>query len=178
MDVNVISDTIQEFKGERYYISGGAKRYFRTKKDKVTNKDIHREVWKFYNGPIPKGFHIHHLDHNTHNNEIGNLQALSRFDHLSLHARLPSSRARAAKNVVKFAVPLAKKWHASSKGSRWHSEHITETWKNWEVVIKICQTCGKEYETYFPTRSKFCHLNCKMFALRRRRGMRVIHRKK
>ena len=32
-------------------------------------KRMHRYVWEFYNGPIPKGYDIHHKDEDKANNE-------------------------------------------------------------------------------------------------------------
>lgn len=56
------------------------------------NKDgyfgyLHRAVWEFYNGKIPKGYHIHHKDENKKNNQIENLECLTKHDHNSLHKK-------------------------------------------------------------------------------------------
>ncbi|MDC3026312.1 hypothetical protein OA248_03295 [Candidatus Pelagibacter sp.] len=56
---------------------------------------------------------------------------------------------------------LTKKWHASEAGRKWHSKHGKETWINRKTSKKICLNCNSEYETYFPSRSKFCSNNCK-----------------
>lgn len=45
---------------------------------------LHRAVWMHHNGEIPDGFHVHHIDGNPKNNEIGNLALMSARDH-SLH---------------------------------------------------------------------------------------------
>lgn len=42
-------------------------------------------VWKKNNGEIPKGCTIHHIDRNPLNDEIENLQMLSRAEHLAEH---------------------------------------------------------------------------------------------
>lgn len=34
---------------------------------------VHRVIWEMFNGPIPKGYVIDHLDGNPHNNKISNL---------------------------------------------------------------------------------------------------------
>lgn len=46
---------------------------------------VHRLVWEVANGPIPKGFHIHHKDRNRLNNELSNLELVHRRDHARLH---------------------------------------------------------------------------------------------
>lgn len=52
-------------------------------------------------------------------------------------------------------------WHASDEGSAWHSLHGKETWINRKTETKKCINCKKNYQTYFPTRSKYCSNNCK-----------------
>jgi alpha-D-ribose 1-methylphosphonate 5-triphosphate diphosphatase PhnM len=46
----------------------------------------HRWVWEQTNGPIPKGYVIHHIDHDKTNNDISNLQCLTVREHHQLHA--------------------------------------------------------------------------------------------
>lgn len=38
---------------------------------------VHRAVWEAFNGPIPEGLDIDHIDGNPHNNALSNLQAIS-----------------------------------------------------------------------------------------------------
>jgi len=45
----------------------------------------HRLVWSKYNGKIPEGYHIHHIDGNKLNNDISNLQLISSSEHSKLH---------------------------------------------------------------------------------------------
>jgi hypothetical protein len=35
---------------------------------------LHRYVWIKYNGEIPKGYSVHHIDENKENNDIMNLK--------------------------------------------------------------------------------------------------------
>ena len=49
-------------------------------------KRMHRYVWEYYNGEIPKGFQIHHIDHDKSNNDISNLEMISRSKHAKIHA--------------------------------------------------------------------------------------------
>ena len=44
-------------------------------------RSLHRDVWIKNNGPIPTGFHIHHVDENASNNRLDNLKCLSASEH-------------------------------------------------------------------------------------------------
>ncbi len=46
----------------------------------------HRLVWAEANGPVPNGFDVHHVDEDRHNNNLDNLQPLTRSEHRLLHA--------------------------------------------------------------------------------------------
>jgi hypothetical protein len=135
---------------------------------------LHRAVWIHYHGPIPKGFHIHHKDGNRRNNDIKNLGLMKASEHLAEHYKEnwkdESFRERVRKHLREINES-AKAWHASKEGHKWHKEHGIDGWKNKQSVIKTCRVCGKEYKTFFPSRSKFCHQNCKAKALRARRRL-------
>ena len=47
----------------------------------------HRWVWEQANGPIPDGFHVHHINHDRTDNRLENLQALQGAEHRRHHAR-------------------------------------------------------------------------------------------
>lgn len=152
----------QIFNGEEYYLYTG-ERYFQARK-----KRMHRVVWEFYNGKIPKGYHIHHKDGNTHNNEISNLCLVSQ----KLHCRYEGKKRYKNGELDKFiyaGIEAAKEWHSSEDGIKWHSEHGKKTWLKREYFDKVCEVCGNNYKTPFPNRSKYCHQNCKAKALRNRR---------
>ena len=74
MEVTVLSNTIQKFNGESYYLCG---MYFQRK-----GKRLHRTVWKYHNGEIPKGYHVHHKDGNKLNNELQNLQYATQSENM------------------------------------------------------------------------------------------------
>jgi ribonucleotide reductase alpha subunit len=46
----------------------------------------HRLVFESYYGKIPEGYDIHHIDGNTYNNDIDNLECLSHEDHARITA--------------------------------------------------------------------------------------------
>ena len=47
---------------------------------------IHRDVWKFHHGKIPKGYDVHHLDRDRSNNAIENLELISHSEHSRKYA--------------------------------------------------------------------------------------------
>lgn len=54
---------------------------------RINGKDyqMHRLVWNVFNGEIPDGYVVHHLDENKQNNKIENLSLMSNFEHNSMH---------------------------------------------------------------------------------------------
>ena len=146
------------YKNEKYFSRGTTR--------------LHTEVWKHYKGDIPKGYHIHHVDGNTQNNDISNLNMVLE----SLHQRF-TGKKRIKDNPEWFkefhskGIEAAKEWHKSEVGLQWHSEQGKKTWHNREYKKHNCEVCNKEYETRHSGVSKYCHNNCKAKALRARRKL-------
>lgn len=153
-----------DFNSKRYYLYKGEKYYSKG------SKRLHRVVFECYKGEIPKGYDVHHINEDTTDNRIENLALVER----SLHARF-TGKQRIKNNPEWFkefhkkGIEKAKEWHKSEEGREWHRQHGKNCWRNKEYTKLNCQVCGKEYETPFPSRSKYCHNNCKAKALRERR---------
>jgi len=56
-------------------------------------KTNYRKIYEEHNGPIPKGFHIHHIDGNSDNNDPSNLICLSPQEHYDIHYKQQDYRA-------------------------------------------------------------------------------------
>ena len=151
----------QTFNNKEYYLYNGEK-YF-----SKGCKRLHRVVWEFYNGPIPDGFDIHHKDHNTHNNDILNLELIHRIEHCQHHMSLRDKNE--LRERMKYARKYAVDWHKSEEGSKWHSEQARQSYEKRNDRILVCEVCKKEYKTKHAGVSKYCHNNCKAKALRMRR---------
>lgn len=134
-----------------------------------THKRLHRYVWEKHKGKIPKGYDIHHIDHDKSNNDISNLQMLTKSDHLKLHGKEQTDEQRENKrrNLAVNARPKANEWHGSEKGTEWHKEHY-EAMKEklHERKVFECLNCGNEFQA---TRKGFCCNSCKS-AYRRKTG--------
>src|SRR5947209_9572122 len=155
--VAVISQKVQEFAGERYYLCG---KYFQR-----NGVRLHCAVWEHVHGrPVPRGHHVHHKDGNRSNNEPGNLQLLSQRDHLSIHGR---RNRRTPVEAIKAAVD----WHKSKAGHKWHREQY-ERYKHLLHADKqfTCEQCGASFKTADVGINRFCRNSCKS-AWRRDQGL-------
>ena len=46
----------------------------------------HVVVWERYNGTVPDGLQIHHIDHDKLNNDISNLKLVGSIEHKRMHS--------------------------------------------------------------------------------------------
>ena len=127
------------FNGHNFYRypnskSRSRRKYYVINKHVTGITTLHREVWKFHNGEIPEGFHIHHIDGDTDNNHISNLQCISLLDHGKLHQ--------------------------SDNDRKKNSLRIKNSWKKREKFKINCIYCKNEFDTYWSKSSKYCSGNC------------------
>lgn len=162
----------QYFNGQKFAKYKGSRYWQNTS----TTKRMHRYVWEYFNGEIPKGFDVHHKDHNVDNNDISNLELLSSHDHKVLHGEELTEEARATLRAHADKIrDLAKVWHASEAGHRWHKEHYERTKeKLYTKKTYRCLVCGKEFQST-KTGSKFC-CNAHRAKYRRMLGLDLIVR--
>lgn len=155
MLVTVISPTVQEFNGERYYLCG---KYFQRR-----GRRLHIAVWESLHGAVPAGCHVHHVDHDRANNEPENLELLIAHDHLAGHMKEPE-RMTYAREHIKDMQEQAKAWHSTEAGKEWHAEHSRAIWRATDPVEYTCDHCGKVFRSrkrYAEGAAKFCGPNCK-----------------
>lgn len=62
----------------------------------------HRLVWGKANGPIPKGWHVHHLNGIKHDNRLENLVAMSPSDHHRNHHEPWERRIRELEALIEL----------------------------------------------------------------------------
>lgn len=158
--VKIINETIQEYKGERYYLCGA---YFQ--KNGVR---LHRLIWQDGNkAEIPKGMHIHHKDGDRANNSLNNLQLITASEHARIHGQNPSDKAvearrRNAQIATEGNKRIPKKVRSETRREAWEKQ------KQKPPTEKQCGYCGEVYETYVPHCSKFCSNRCKAANSRRK----------
>ena len=134
-------------------------------------KRMHRYVWEFFNGEIPKEYDIHHKDGNKSNNDISNLEMLAKSEHRKYHSEhlTDECKAKLRDNMNQKARPAAIMWHKSAAGNEWHKRHYEQSKDKMHQKYWIaCETCNTVFEGY--KNSRFCSNACKS-AYRRREGL-------
>lgn len=144
---------------------------YRFRKDKKTgywlcstiHKRLHVYIYEKYNGTIPKGYQIHHIDHNKDNNDISNLRLVSREEHNKIHREemTEERKQQLRNNMNNFARPKAIEWHKSKEAKEWHRKHYEEVKEKLHKKYNFkCLQCGTEF-TSIQIKSKFCSNKCK-----------------
>lgn len=129
---------------------------------------LHRDVWIYHNGSIPDGHHIHHIDGDTGNNDISNLECIPASDHRAEHKdellhRNKSERQLRHLNDIRVK---ATEWHKSDEGREWHKQHVMESlakaWgkpRDYPEIKMQCHWCGGEMVGK-TARRRFCKSAC------------------
>ena len=122
---------------------------------------LHRDIWAFHNGVIPEKHHVHHRDGDHLNNDIHNLECVSRRQHDKLHHVQRSTYARSDKQREHLASirGQTKAWHASPEGLAWHSEHSKRSWESRANRALVCAECSAPFESTFSD-ARFCSRSC------------------
>ena len=124
---------------------------------------LHRQIWKDQHGDIPNGYHIHHKDGNTLNNDISNLEAIEGRKHLEYHWKFKSVKTQQwLLKHIEDIRPAASNWHRSDEGREWHRVLGKLSWQNRDLVANVCEWCGETYETPITRENiRFCSKRCK-----------------
>lgn len=142
-----------------YYLAG--KPTYQGKRER-----LHCYVWRYFNGPIPDGFHIHHKDENKDHNDIENLACVPVSEHTSYHSRkyISEHHEEVVENLDR-ARAYASEWHRSQEGRAWHIEHGKKTFETMQKREYTCRQCGEKYLA-LPVGPvhKYCSNACKTAA--------------
>lgn len=167
LPVETVSDTKKIFNGFKFY---------KNKKGRYScTITLHRFLWQFYNGEIPEGYDIHHKDFNKENNDISNLELVTKEDHKKIH--LSHKIKRTPRKKQKFICTVCGNEyesvnHGNNNYCSQKCKKIAERVR--AVKIKICKVCGKIFSDVVSKHRKHCSLECAA-ALRKREIRNCIH---
>lgn len=110
-------------------------------------------IWIKANGPIPKGFEIHHKNHNCSDDRLDNLELLSGESHAKYHGQIASKNApnyECATCHIIFKGPAK-----PGRAIRYCSQ---KCWYN-KMPMKKCEHCKTEFKPK-ATGQRFCSKPC------------------
>ena len=153
--VEQVDATHQKFCDKTYYMSSSG-HFIRG------NCPLHQDIWIYYHGEIPKGYEIHHIDGDKGNNDIYNLQLLTKAEHRRLHLSKPELKSQFEK--VFECEYCHKKFTAVDCGTnRFCSPECKIRFSYREEsnqVERICAFCGKPFKVYKYQDTKCCSYSC------------------
>lgn len=127
-------------------------------------KRLHIYVYEKYNGKVPKGMEVHHIDMNKDNNEIDNLKLLSKSEHNKLHYSLLSDeeKERRKKIILEKSLPkMLEHNKLNPKSKEWYQKHYEETKDKLHIEREyICKCCGNTFKST-QANSLYCSNACK-----------------
>lgn len=120
---------------------------------------FHRVHYEQTVGPIPPGFHIHHIDEDKLNNHPSNLRVVTPREHRALHRDNDMRAIQKAIAVVRRTCNLPEK-KTAFRG------RILTMWKNRAPREIRCIVCGNVKETTCMKPVLYCSTRCKQRAKR------------
>ena len=159
--VEVIDDKHQRFNGVTYL------------KDRqghfTAGRGIHRTVWAYYNGEIPDGCEIHHLDGNKANNNVENFQCMTHNEHMKLHAKYRRIPQQEKTFICQYC---GKEFVAKNLGHNLYcsAKCFEKARPPRNTTTKICAWCGQPFEAPTGKKNPCCSISCgKKLAWEKRR---------
>jgi hypothetical protein len=146
---------IVELNGEKFYRNPDSKRREDREYYHSANKRYHVALWEHHHGPVPSGYVIHHIDHNSLNNDISNLSCMLKGEHLSLHKKgRPHPRTKEHNDHLQKAV-----WTPERRAELSEKNRIRWAKQRAEAKEVICTFCGKTFKS--PSgKAKCCSVRC------------------
>ena len=149
--IETVSETQKKFAGFKFYKNVG--------KSFCCTISLHRFVWQYFNGEIPDGYDAHHRDFNHNNNDIANLELVTKDEHKQIHAAVKSKRKPEKKSTFTCAV-CSREYTSANRGNNTYCsakcKKVAERVR--AVEIRTCEVCGKEFKTSDDAR--FCSRKC------------------
>lgn len=156
----VVDETTQIFDGNKYRLYRGQRYFKRT--DKKTEKSgvkyLHRAVWEYYNGDIPRDKVIDHINRDRTDNRIENLRLVT-FKQNRENVD-PSFNLACRERIIKFNSQDYGKWWLDKGKKERRSEKLSKSWKDRPLIEKNCLYCGREFRAKHNA-ARYCSKECR-----------------
>ena len=147
--IETVSETQKKFAGFKFY------------KKKSNNYccavSLHRFIWIYFNGEIPEGYDVHHRDFNHDNNDIENLELVTKDEHKKIHLARKVD-CRPAKKTKFICVVCGSEFEAVNRGN--NSYCSEECKKKSKLETRTCEICGNAFSAPIGSSQKFCSESC------------------
>lgn len=146
--VEVVDEKHQRFDGVTY--TKNHSEHF------TASQGIHRAVWQYYNGQIPDGYHIHHIDEDKNNNAVSNLQCLSKSEHQILH--METSERHEKRKRLFVCQRCGKEYVGYESGNNAFCSKQCRDESSLET--RTCTICGQKFTARRWEKTKYCSPQC------------------
>ena len=105
---------------------------------------------------------IHHIDHDTLNNDLTNLTIMSKSEHMSMHQKEllldENYKSAVIKRLNKIRV-LGAAWQSSEEGKEYHRKAAKLQWENPTIFKCNCLFCKKIFDSV-RSNGLYCSESC------------------
>ena len=117
------------------------------KDNKSRHVSVHRIVWEAFNGPIPPGMQINHIDEDKTNNNLDNLELVTPTENLNYGTRNKRAGKSNSKTILQYSLSgdFIKEWESATS--------IMDECGYWSTAI--CAVCRGEKKTAYGYRWSF-----------------------
>lgn len=161
----IIERDVIVYKGYSYVRYPSAKQrshrvYYKRSGYHQGEKYLHRTIWMDSFGEIPKGHEVHHKDENPLNNDIDNLECLTKKGHREKH-ELTIEQIEKSKIHLDKIRHLATDWHKTEEGKESTRRAAKISWDKREPIDVTCIQCSLVFKSRMLTnKDKYCSRNC------------------
>ena len=118
---------------------------------------IYKAVWRYFYGEIPPNYEIHHKDFDKYNDDISNLQMLTKEEYKKIHSE--SGKKADGRQILKLVCKTCgKEYQAVNVGRNGYCSKKCAQKALPEV--RICEICDKKFSISKYESTKCCSKKC------------------